>query len=51
MLVRLLQERPAVGDVEVDARIGIRMIGVQLAAEFSDARVDLDRVDIVCPVA
>ena len=45
MPVRTLQERAAVVDVAVHARIRERMVGMQLLSELVQARVDLHRVD------
>ena len=46
-----LQERPAVVDVGRDPRVGVGAVGVAVAAQPLQCRVDLDRVDPPGPLA
>ena len=42
---RPLEERPAVGDVHVDARVVVRMLRIELDPQLVEVGVDLDRID------
>ena len=46
-LLGVVQVRARVGVEEADARRIVRLVGMQRAAHLEDARVDLDRVDLL----
>ena len=47
LLVRAVEERPAVVDVDGHPRIRVDVLGVEVAADLGELRVDLDRVDVL----
>ena len=46
LLIRSCEERTRVGDVQMNARVVVRVLRMQLLAEIRDVGVDLDCVDL-----